>query len=648
MEVNQRPSPPPIPPPHDEDDEDVHWALSTAGALWGRGEREEALRWLRRAAEQASDANADLRALELFKAAAEVATKLSGTEASPVSSHAAASLAASAASLATSAGSLATSAGSLDTPSVPTAGGPGTATTVTGSAHVPPPPRPGTAVPPPARSARPPRPTEPDIGRQSRVTASTPPAPPKPTAPSGHPIAGSAPPGNEAPTEPIRAVEMLGSRSAPPPGAGARDRRAVAAPQRVPPVVPVLNAPPLPHARDVGAPKSVSPPTSGRGFVGQSGSGRPPAMTQKPLSVLGPQPSSGRGSIASQPPSGHGPVSSRARPVQSGVSGQSVSEPRPVTVSPNSDGQDRVSRSRARTITRLNPTESDSAMLLATTREGPAVSPPTNEADPDEGPPSTRSERPTQDRIIVAVSQAGAPGPQLPERTPAVHVGPGDAASPRAPAGEPEGDGDGEWSDDDVTIHRDLTALRREQREREGIRTEDSDDTSDLGGQVVDLGSRQPSAPRIAAPEGKPRDGGRWAGQLQSDGPAGDNLGEETLPIEQVSAGLRKASDNVSSSEMHDTLGMPIGVAGNALEEWGDSAEPVDWRAPVPRLPTTAQIEPLPALRVAVIGTSRAGELRLVPLDGRSAPPMGAALAILVPLSVADGDALVQLLKRGG
>ncbi|KYF80143.1 hypothetical protein BE17_44045, partial [Sorangium cellulosum] len=79
MEANLRP----IPPPHDEDNEDVHWALSTATALWGRGEREEALRWLRRAAEQASDANADLRALELFKAAAEVAQKISGSEADP-------------------------------------------------------------------------------------------------------------------------------------------------------------------------------------------------------------------------------------------------------------------------------------------------------------------------------------------------------------------------------------------------------------------------------------------------------------------------------------------------------------------------------------------------------------------------------------
>src|SRR5690349_17145998 len=73
----------PIPPPLPNDDEDVSWALSTAGALWGRGERSEALKWLRRAAEQASDANADARALELFKAAAEVTSKVSASAAPP-------------------------------------------------------------------------------------------------------------------------------------------------------------------------------------------------------------------------------------------------------------------------------------------------------------------------------------------------------------------------------------------------------------------------------------------------------------------------------------------------------------------------------------------------------------------------------------
>jgi hypothetical protein len=65
-----------IPLPQPDDEEDVHWALSTASALWGRGEQAEALKWLRRAAESAADCDADARSLELFKAAASVAASL--------------------------------------------------------------------------------------------------------------------------------------------------------------------------------------------------------------------------------------------------------------------------------------------------------------------------------------------------------------------------------------------------------------------------------------------------------------------------------------------------------------------------------------------------------------------------------------------
>lgn len=65
-----------IPPPRDDDPEDVFWALSTATTLHQRGDRSEALRWLRRAAEQASDQNADARAVELMKAAADLSATL--------------------------------------------------------------------------------------------------------------------------------------------------------------------------------------------------------------------------------------------------------------------------------------------------------------------------------------------------------------------------------------------------------------------------------------------------------------------------------------------------------------------------------------------------------------------------------------------
>lgn len=85
----------PIPKAEPDDHEDVSWALSTAEATWSRGDRPDALKWLRRAAEAASEAEADDRALQLAKAAAEIATSLeegsktgppsSGEEAIPVS-----------------------------------------------------------------------------------------------------------------------------------------------------------------------------------------------------------------------------------------------------------------------------------------------------------------------------------------------------------------------------------------------------------------------------------------------------------------------------------------------------------------------------------------------------------------------------------
>src|SRR5207245_685786 len=48
--------------------------LSTAATQWTRGDRIEALKWLRRAAEAASEAEKDTRALELAKAAADLTT----------------------------------------------------------------------------------------------------------------------------------------------------------------------------------------------------------------------------------------------------------------------------------------------------------------------------------------------------------------------------------------------------------------------------------------------------------------------------------------------------------------------------------------------------------------------------------------------
>lgn len=65
-----------IPPAKDSDAEDVVWGLQTAASLWSRGERTDAVAWLRRAAQAASDAEDDMRAIELARIAAELADRV--------------------------------------------------------------------------------------------------------------------------------------------------------------------------------------------------------------------------------------------------------------------------------------------------------------------------------------------------------------------------------------------------------------------------------------------------------------------------------------------------------------------------------------------------------------------------------------------
>ncbi len=77
--------PSPIPPANTDDAEDVAWALSTAEAMYARGDRTDALKWLRRATEAASEGDTDDRALELAKATAELASEIAPVPSSPPS-----------------------------------------------------------------------------------------------------------------------------------------------------------------------------------------------------------------------------------------------------------------------------------------------------------------------------------------------------------------------------------------------------------------------------------------------------------------------------------------------------------------------------------------------------------------------------------
>src|SRR5438128_1382407 len=74
---------PQVPEPKPEDPEDVSWALSTAEAMWARGDHAEGIKWVRRAAEAASEAESDARALELAKAAADLAGLLTRKSLAP-------------------------------------------------------------------------------------------------------------------------------------------------------------------------------------------------------------------------------------------------------------------------------------------------------------------------------------------------------------------------------------------------------------------------------------------------------------------------------------------------------------------------------------------------------------------------------------
>ena len=67
-----------LPQAETADPDGVQVALRAAQTLWSRGDTSESLKWLRKAAESASDEGADVRSLQLAKAAAELRAKLFG------------------------------------------------------------------------------------------------------------------------------------------------------------------------------------------------------------------------------------------------------------------------------------------------------------------------------------------------------------------------------------------------------------------------------------------------------------------------------------------------------------------------------------------------------------------------------------------
>jgi hypothetical protein len=94
-----------LPPAIAADPDGVQVALRAAHTLWSRGDTVESLKWLRKAAESASDEGADIRSLQLAKAAAELRAKLLGGSEPPARQGFAGSFSATAGSAAPHQGS---------------------------------------------------------------------------------------------------------------------------------------------------------------------------------------------------------------------------------------------------------------------------------------------------------------------------------------------------------------------------------------------------------------------------------------------------------------------------------------------------------------------------------------------------------------
>jgi hypothetical protein len=137
--------------------------------------------------------------------------------------------------------------------------------------------------------------------------------------------------------------------------------------------------------------------------------------------------------------------------------------------------------------------------------------------------------------------------------------------------------------------------------------------------------------------------------------PRRPNLSEIEQSFQQVLAEPNEAADELTDPGLRtrpiddgppdDQTGPISAPERTAVTKWTDAERTAMMAAPDTQSPetTSRRFAPLLAHRVAVVAGSRPGEIRLVPLDASGAPPMGAAIALLVPLSAADGDVVAQL-----
>lgn len=142
-----------------------------------------------------------------------------------------------------------------------------------------------------------------------------------------------------------------------------------------------------------------------------------------------------------------------------------------------------------------------------------------------------------------------------------------------------------------------------------------------------------------------------------------DDLDEETSVIQKdglrLAAGQPRAEDSKESraaaapaveepraSTRNPDAGQEVGASTDVVDETPTESPP-DLASEIwaSKAKAPARSAALTALRVAVLGTSIAGEVRLVALPAGSQAPMGAAAAILVPLTEEDADCIAKLFE---
>ena len=159
--------------------------------------------------------------------------------------------------------------------------------------------------------------------------------------------------------------------------------------------------------------------------------------------------------------------------------------------------------------------------------------------------------------------------------------------------------------DDEVTMQRDITALHAQlAATRPGVYDDLDEETS-----VIQREGLRLAAEARAAAAG-----------------TDDSRASSRNPDVGGSHEVGGSTDVVDETPTENPLGVPS-------ELWASKAK------------VSVRAASLPAVRVAVLGTSIAGEVRLVTLAPGSQVPMGAATAFLVPLTEEDAECIAKLFE---